>query len=71
MATVAAGRGDTPASNHPMPLSFGIFGKAIAIFMVVAFALWLIFTYVFASDEDADAEAERLGGTETPVEPAP
>ncbi len=54
-----------------MPLSFGIFGKAIAIFMVVAFALWLIFTYVFASDEDADAEAERLGGTETPVESAP
>jgi len=47
-----------------MPLSFGIFGKAVAIFMVVAFALWLIFTYVFTSDEDADAEAERLGAIE-------
>ncbi len=47
-----------------MPLRFGIFGKAIAIFMVVAFALWLIFTYVFMSDEDADAEAERLGSVE-------
>jgi|GEM_PF-614463 len=47
-----------------MPLHFGIFGKAIAIFMVVAFALWLIFTYVFMSDEDADAEAERLGAIE-------
>lgn len=44
-----------------MPLSFGIFGKAVAVFMVVAFALWLIFTYVFTSDRDADAEAERLG----------
>ncbi|HUU67667.1 MAG TPA: hypothetical protein VMW57_10395 [Methyloceanibacter sp.] len=54
-----------------MPLSFGPFGKAIAIFMVVAFALWLIFTYVFTSDEDADAEAGRLGTTEAPVEPAP
>ena len=47
-----------------MPLSFGIFGKAVAIFMVVAFAFWLIFTYVFTSDEDADAEAERLGAVE-------
>ena len=50
-----------------MPLSFGIFGKAIALFMVVAFALWLIFTYVFVSDEDADAEAERLGSVEIVV----
>jgi hypothetical protein len=54
-----------------MPMSFGIVGKAIALFMVVAFALWLIFTYVFVSDEDADMESERLGGIETPVEPAP
>jgi hypothetical protein len=54
-----------------MPLSFGIFGKAIALFMVVAFALWLIFTYVFVSDEDADAEAKRLDGVETLAEPAP
>ena len=47
-----------------MPLSFGIFGKAIAVFMVVAFALWLIFTYVFTSDRDADMEAERMGAIE-------
>jgi len=53
-----------------MPLSFGIFGKAIAIFMVVAFALWLIFTYVFVSDEDADAEAERLGAIEMRLDAA-
>lgn len=50
-----------------MPMSFGIFGKAIALFMVVAFALWLIFTYVFASDEDADYEAEQLGAIEMVV----
>ena len=47
-----------------MPLSFGIFGKAVAILMVVAFAMWLIFTYVFVSDEDADQEAERIGAIE-------
>jgi regulator of protease activity HflC (stomatin/prohibitin superfamily) len=49
-----------------MPMSFGILGKAIALFMVVAFALWLIFTYVFVSDEDAAIESERLGTVETP-----
>ena len=53
-----------------MPLSFGIFGKAIAIFMVMAFALWLIFTYVFMSDEDADLEAERLGAIEMSLDAA-
>ena len=53
-----------------MPLSFGIFGKAIALFMVVAFALWLIFTYVFTSDEDAEAESERLGAIEIVVDSA-
>ncbi len=47
-----------------MPLSFGIFYKAVALFMVVAFALWLIFTYVFTSDEDADYEAGRLSAVE-------
>ncbi|MBQ0818246.1 MAG: hypothetical protein KBT60_09790 [Methyloceanibacter sp.] len=47
-----------------MPMSFGIVGKAIALFMVVAFALWLIFTYVFTSDRDADYEAERIGAIE-------
>jgi hypothetical protein len=47
-----------------MPLSFGIFGKVVAVFIAVAFALWLIFTYVFASDEDANEEAERLGAIE-------
>jgi hypothetical protein len=53
-----------------MPLSFGIFGKAVAIFMVVAFAMWLIFTYVFVSDEDADEEAERLGAIEMNLDAA-
>jgi len=53
-----------------MPLSFGIFGKAIAVFMVVAFALWLIFTYVFVSDEDADQEAERIGAIEMTLDAA-
>ncbi|HUU67476.1 MAG TPA: hypothetical protein VMW57_09410 [Methyloceanibacter sp.] len=53
-----------------MPMSFGIFGKAIAVFMVVAFALWLIFTYVFVSDEDADQEAERIGAIEMTLDAA-
>ena len=53
-----------------MPMSFGIFGKAVAVFMVIAFALWLIFTYVFTSDRDADYEAERIGAIETVVDAA-
>lgn len=43
-----------------MPLSFGAFGKAVAIFVVAAFILWLIFTYMFASEEAA-VEAEQFG----------
>jgi len=43
-----------------MPLSFGAFGKAVAIFVVAAFVLWLIFTYMFASEEAAE-EAEQVG----------
>jgi len=43
-----------------MPLSFGAFGKAVAILVVAAFVLWLIFTYMFASEEAA-VEAERVG----------
>jgi hypothetical protein len=53
-----------------MPLSFGIFGKAVAIFIAVAFAMWLIFTYVFTSDEDADEEAERMGAIEMNLDAA-
>ncbi len=53
-----------------MPMSFGIFGKAVAVFMVIAFALWLIFTYVFTSDEDADYEAGRIGAIESVVDAA-
>ena len=46
-----------------MPLSFGTFGKAVAILMIAAFVLWLIFTYMFASEEAAE-EAEQLGAIE-------
>ncbi len=46
-----------------MPLSFGSFGKAIAIVIIVAFVAWLIFTYMFAS-EDAAIEAESVGAVE-------
>jgi hypothetical protein len=48
-----------------MPLSFGTFGKTVAILIIVAFVLWLIFTYMFASEEAAD-EAESMGAIETP-----
>lgn len=44
-----------------MPLSFGKVGKAIAIVVIVAFVLWLIVTYFFATEEVADEEAERIG----------
>jgi len=43
-----------------MPLSFGAFGKAVAILVVAAFVLWLIFTYMFASEEAA-VDAEQVG----------
>jgi len=43
-----------------MPLSFGAFGKAVAILVIAAFMLWLIFTYMFASEEAA-MDAEQLG----------
>lgn len=55
----------TAREENSMPMSFGIFGKAIALFMVVAFAAWLIFTYVFSSDRDANYESERLGAGTT------
>jgi hypothetical protein len=47
-----------------MPLSFGAFGKAVAIFVIAAFVLWLVFTYMFASEEAA-IEAEQVGGIRT------
>ncbi len=43
-----------------MPLSFGAFGKAVAILVAVALVLWLIFTYMFATEEAA-VEAEQMG----------
>ena len=46
-----------------MPLSFGSFGKAVAILVIAAFVLWLIFTYMFASEEAAD-EAEDDGSVQ-------
>lgn len=52
-----------------MPMSFGPVGKAIALLIAVAFALWLIFTYVFATDEVAD-EVEQTGAVETVVDTA-
>ena len=52
-----------------MPLSFGTLGKAIALLVVVAFVLWLIFIYGFASEEAAD-DAERSGAIEMVVIPA-
>jgi hypothetical protein len=52
-----------------MPLSFGTFGKAVALLIIVAFVLWLIFTYVFATEEAAD-EAEDMGAVETIVDAA-
>lgn len=55
-----------------MPLSFGPVGKFIAIVIIVAFVLWMIFTYMFATEEVADTEAERIGAVETVVDtPAP
>lgn len=52
-----------------MPLSFGIFGKAVAVFIAVAFALWLIFTYVFATEEEVADETENMGQIEGPIDP--
>ena len=53
-----------------MPLSFGAFGKAIAVLIAVAFALWLIFTYVFATEEEVSEETDQTGQIETPLYPA-
>lgn len=53
-----------------MPLSFGPIGKTIAVLIAVALALWLIFTYVFATEEVADEEAERIGTIELVTDPA-
>ena len=51
-----------------MPLSFGTFGKAVAILVIAAFVLWLIFTYMFATEEAAE-EAEPVGAIEKPLTP--
>ena len=53
-----------------MPLSFGAFGKAIAVLIAVAFALWLIFTYVFATEEEVSEETDQTGQIEMPLYPA-
>ena len=47
-----------------MPLSFGAFGKAVAILVIAALVLWLIFTYMFASEEAA-LKAEQVGALPT------
>jgi hypothetical protein len=52
-----------------MPLSFGTLGKAIALLVVVAFVLWLVFIYGFASEEAAE-DAEQSGAIEMVVTPA-
>ena len=51
-----------------MPLSFGPFGKAVAILVIAAFVLWLIFTYMFATEEVAE-EAEQVGAVPTAALP--
>lgn len=51
-----------------MPLSFGPFGKAVALFIIAAFVLWLIFTYMFATEEAAD-EAEQVGAVPAAAQP--
>ena len=52
-----------------MPLSFGIFGKALAVVVAVALAVWLIFTYVFATEEEVAEEIGQPGQIETPLDP--
>ena len=55
------GRGRATSNEQEfMPLSFGTFGKAVAILIIAAFVAWLIFTYMFASEEAAE-EAESVG----------
>lgn len=51
-----------------MPLSFGAFGKAVAILIAVALVLWLIFTYTFATEEAA-VEAEQMGAAPAAAAP--
>jgi len=53
-----------------MPLSFGPIGKAIAVLVVAAFVLWLIFTYMFASEEAATEAEEPVGTLEIEASPA-
>jgi hypothetical protein len=52
-----------------MPLTFGPLWKAIALLVAVALALWMIYTYVFATDEVAD-EAEQTGAIEMVIVPS-
>ena len=52
-----------------MPLSFGAFGKAVAILIIAAFVAWLIFTYMFASEEAA-VDAETIGAVEMLAPPS-
>lgn len=52
-----------------MPLTFGPLWKAIALLVAVALALWMVYTYVFATDEVAD-EAEQTGAIEMVIVPA-
>jgi hypothetical protein len=49
-----------------MPLSFGTVGKAIALLTVAAFVLWLVYTYLFASEEAAE-EVAPTGAIERSV----
>jgi len=51
-----------------MPLSFGPLWKAIAVLVALALTLWMIYTYVFATDEVAD-QAEQSGAIEMVVTP--
>ena len=49
-----------------MPMSFGIVGKTIAVLIAIALALWLIFTYVFATEEEVSEETGQMGKIEAP-----
>ncbi|ODS01215.1 hypothetical protein AUC68_12695 [Methyloceanibacter methanicus] len=51
-----------------MPLSFGPLGKAVAILIIAAFVLWLIFTYMFATEEAAE-DAEQVGALSAAAQP--
>jgi hypothetical protein len=51
-------------------MSFGIVGKTIAVLIAIALALWLIFTYVFATEEEVSEETGQMGNIEAPLPPA-